>query len=195
MSESYELLVDHDAGPENASSVGKSIIDALIAERIILPDANSDCVITGIGFPPGPRLREVYTYGEHELRYWDMLTTIGVKLHTERYVNFYGFPVFEYSCCPTCSERFSDNHSVMDAIYDCVGAFINEDRLDNVVCPSCTAETPCDQWVAVPDIGFCHVAIEFWNWPSFAAAGWSLSIPDLLHDLTGRRLTRSWGHM
>src|SRR6056297_2096864 len=110
MSESYELLIDHDADPTNATSIGESILDALVSERLILPEANSDCVLTGVGFPPGPRLREVYTYGADELHYWDMLTTIGAKLHTERYVNFYGFPVFEYSSCPACNERFSDNH-------------------------------------------------------------------------------------
>ncbi|MBD3676744.1 MAG: hypothetical protein HUJ26_24820 [Planctomycetaceae bacterium] len=195
MSESYQLLIDHDAELAGAPSIGQSIIDTLISERIILPEAQSECVLTGVGYPPGPRLRELYDYGEQELRYWDMLRTIGVKLHTDRYVNFFGFPVFEESGCPECDERFSDQHVVMDAIYDCVSSFINDDRLDNITCPSCAMDIPCDQWVTVPDIGFCHVAVEFWNWPSFASKGWKISMPDLLSSHTGRVLAHSWGHM
>lgn len=195
MSESYELLIDHEAPSEEAVSIGQSLIEALVTGGIILPQANSSCVLTGVGFPPGPRVREIYAYGKHELRYWDMLTTIGVKLCTQRYVNFFGFPVFEYASCPTCNERFPDNKSLMDAIYECVGSFINDDQLDNIVCPSCAAEIRCDQWVCVPDIGFCRLAIEFWNWPSFIASGWRLSIPDFLNERTGRKLAHSWGHM
>jgi hypothetical protein len=86
MSDSYELLIDHEARPENASSIGKAIVDALIAERIILPDANPHCVLTGVGYPPGPRVREIYNYRERDFGYWDMLT-IGVKLYTDHYVN------------------------------------------------------------------------------------------------------------
>lgn len=195
MSDSYELLIDHDASPENAGAIGKTLIGALIVEGILLPDPNSECVLTGEGFPPGPRLREIYTGGDHEVRYWDVLKTIGVKVHTDRYVNFFGFPVFEYSSCPTCHQRFSGDHSVMDGIFECVGSFINDDRLDDIECPACRARIRCDRWIAVPDIGFCHLAVEFWNWPPFTASGWSLSIPDLLSDLTGRKLARSWGHM
>ena len=195
MSDHYELLIDHDASPVNASAIGKALIDVLIAEEIVLPDVNPDCVLAGVGFPPGPRLREIYTYGKSELRYWDMLQTIGVSVHTDRYVNWFGFPVFEYSSCPACRTRFSDNHPIMDAIYDGVGSFINDDQLDEIVCPSCSAHVQCDHWTTVPDIGFCYVAIEFWNWPSFTSTGWQWSIPDLLRERTRRKLIHSWGHI
>lgn len=195
MSESYQVLIDHDASPSEASAVADTIREALLAERIIRPEANSDCVLTGVGYPPGPRLAQIYTYRERELRYWDMLDTIGVKLHQDRYINFFGFPVFEYSKCPACKDRFSGDHPVMEAIYDCVGVFINDERLEPITCPSCSEIISCDRWISAPDLGFCHVAVEFWNWPAFDASGWKLSIPDLLNERTGRRLVTSWGHM
>lgn len=194
MSDSYEVLIDHEAAPEDAAAIGKSIIDALIDERIILPDANEDCVSVGEGHPPGPRLQEIYASGDPIVCYGHSVP-IGVKLHTERYVNFFGFPVFEHSACPSCGERFSANKDIMDAIYDCVGGFINDGRLDDIVCPSCCARVRCDRWGIVPDVGFCHVAVEFWNWPCLTGEEWKLSIPGLIYERTGRRLTRSWGHV
>jgi hypothetical protein len=53
----------------------------------------------------------------------------------------------------------------------------------------------CDDWVVVPDLGFCHVALEFWNWPAFESDGWEISVPELIMQRTGRTLTHSWGRM
>jgi hypothetical protein len=194
MSDSFELLIDHDASPDNAAQIGKSITDTLIAQQIVLPSANSICVLNGNGFPPGPRLQELYCVSKNEGRFWDLLTN-GVKLHTERYVNFFGFPVYEHSACPTCHERFANNSSLMDRIYDCVAFFVNDGRLECIYCPSCAAQIRCDHWISVPDIGFCHLAIEFWNWPPFSSDGWKISIPDLLSGVTGRNLAQSWGRL
>ena len=83
----------------------------------------------------------------------------------------------------------------MDAIYDCVADFVNEDRLKDITCPSCSTDVQSDQWMTEPDIGLCHVALEFWNWPSFESKGWGLSIPELITERTGRKLRHSWGRM
>ena len=195
MSESFQLLVDHDATAEDAPAIASRIVDAMVAEQIILPETDAHCVLTGNGFPPGPRLRDAYKFREHELHYWDDLQTVGVKVHTDRYVNFFGFPIFEHISCPGCHRRFADDTAVMDQLYECVGAFINDDRLDEIECPSCSRSKCCTRWTAVPDLGFCCLAIEFWNWPTFDAPGWTLSIPRLLTQRTGRELAHSWGHM
>jgi hypothetical protein len=83
----------------------------------------------------------------------------------------------------------------MDALYDAVAAFVNENELRTITCPRCDARASADHWITVPDAGICRLAIEFWNWPPFDAEGWTLSIPDLLRERTGRSLKMSWGRM
>jgi hypothetical protein len=195
MSETLAVLIDHAASEEDAATVGQSIIDALVSEGCILPTPNSSCVLTGEGYPPGPRLNELYSFGENELRYWDMLTNCGVKLLVERYVNFWAFPVFEAAVCPGCNVAHSEGESFFDGLYECVAAFINDGIVPDIHCPACDQRFPGRQWKCTPDVGISYLAIEFWNWPPFSAAGWNTSIPDLIARRTNRSLATSWGRM
>lgn len=194
MSANYQVLLDHHAAPSEATAIANALRDVLIAEELVFPTPNADCVYGGVGFPPGPRFASVYSLSENETPYWQLRTN-GVRFCIERYVNFFGFVVFEQSQCPNCHRTFSGDHELMDVIYDCVAAFINDDRLDDIVCPACRATSRCNHWLCVPDLGFCHLAIEFWNWPPFDATGWRLDIPELLERRTGRKLAIGWGHM
>ena len=197
MSESLAVLIDHAATEEDAAAVGESIIDALVSEGCILPTPSSSCVLTGEGYPPGPRLNELYSID------WDMLTNCGVKLHTERYVNWWAFPVFEAAVCPGCNvgqtdEEARDKHvrkQFFDELYECVAEFINDGIVLDIHCPACNHRYPGTQWKCTPDVGIAYLAIEFWNWPPFSASGWKTSIPELITTRTHRSLAISWGRM
>ncbi|MGN6547169.1 MAG: hypothetical protein ACTHK7_19105 [Aureliella sp.] len=195
MSESLAVLIDHAATREDAEAIGQAIIDALVAEGCILATPNSSCVLTGKGYPPGPRLNELYHSGERELRYWDTLTNCGVKVHAERYVDFWAFPIFEGAWCPACNARQSDDDRFFDELYACVAGFINEGSVSDIRCPSCDERFSGRQWICVPDVGLAYLGIEFWNWPPFSAPGWTTSVPELIAARTGRSLAISWGRM
>lgn len=195
MSDSLVILLDKSVSASEAQGAGDGLLRALIEERIVLPEPNDACVYGGVGYPPGPRLQEIYRYREQELRYWDMLLTCGVKVQVNNYVNFWAFPIFERLICPSCSGELQDDASAMDALYDAVAAFVNENDPRTIRCPQCDALVPADRSITVPDVGLCRLAIEFWNWPPFDAEGWTLSIPELLRERTGRSLKMSWGRM
>lgn len=195
MSDSLVLLLDKTVSADDASAVGDRLLGAMIDEGIVQSKPNDRCVLVGLGYPPGPRLRDLYRFGERELPYWE-LRTCGVRVRVENYVNFWAFPVFERSNCPRCGSEFRDDFApLMDALYDAVATFVNENELNDIVCPRCEARVPADEWTTVPDVGICRLAIEFWNWPPFDAPGWRQSIPDLLRERTGRSLKVSWGRM
>ena len=195
MSNSMAVLIDHAATEENAEAVGELIIEALVAEGCILSLPNSSCVITGEGYPPGPRLNELYRFGEHELRYWEMLSHCGVELHVERYVNFWAFPVFESAVCPGCGMAQSEEDRFFDELYECVATFVNDGIVLDIHCPACGHGFSGRQWKCTPDVGLAYLALVFWNWPPFSASGWTTSIPELIARRTGRRLSISWGRM
>ncbi|WP_372724042.1 hypothetical protein [Novipirellula sp.] len=188
-------MIDHNATPDDAASIGDAVIELLISERMLLDTPNSECVLNGVGYPPGPRLSEIYNFADRELAFWSELTVNGVKVHAERYVNFFAFPVFEHAICPACKTLFSDDESVMDQLYDCVGHFINDDRLNSLRCPKCSVPTRCDHWTTKPDVGLSYLGIEFWNWAPLSHSGWTLSIPELISNRLGRTMSNGWGKL
>lgn len=195
MGTTYETLIDHDATPADAAAIGDAVVNLLVSEGILLGTPNSECVLHGVGYPPGPRIPEIYSLGEQEGAFWRALSVNGVKVHAERYVNFFAFPVFEHAICPTCMTKFPDDPSVMDQLYDCVSNFINDNRLGELCCPKCSASTPGDLWVTKPDVGLAYLGIEFWNWPPLSLPAWTLSIPKLITKHLGRTMSNGWGKL
>ncbi len=199
MGDHYIALVDPNATESDAVSRADTVRNALILERIILPKSSSDCVLNGEGYPPGPRLNDCYTFREAtahqppELRYWEMLRTIGVQFHTERWVNFFGFPQFEDVICPTCNQKFDEDSEILDPIYDLVGAFINDRSNAMLECPNCRTDTMIQEWDAKPHLGFCNLAIQFWNWPPFDSDGWKLSVPEIVNRALGNSTVATYG--
>ena len=104
MSDWYLALVDTHADSANADALGERLLNGLISEKIILPETSSKCVYGGIGYLPGPRLKDCYDFADNELPYWDMLSICGVEIHTGKWVNEFGFIVFEWARCPACGQ-------------------------------------------------------------------------------------------
>jgi hypothetical protein len=191
----YVTLIDHHATRDDAEAIGIAVIDLLISERLIQDSPNSDCVHSGIGYPPGPRVGEIYTRIAGEGAFWIDRSVNGVKVCAERYVNFFGFPIFECAVCPSCHASFAKDPSVMDQLYQCVGNFLNDDRFGDICCPTCLTSAQCTSWTTVPDIGLAYLGIEFWNWPPLSMPSWRISIPELIADRLGRTMSIGWGRL
>ncbi|MBB3210677.1 hypothetical protein FHS27_006525 [Rhodopirellula rubra] len=195
MSSSYNSLIDHDVSPTDAESIGNAIVELLVSERFLLATPNEQCVLNGLGYPPGPRIREIFANHESCVPFWEPNAINGVKVHAERYVNFFAFPQLQFAGCPQCRHRFPDGDGVIDQLYDSVATFVNDDRIDIISCPQCNHSSPSNAWRTEPDIGIAYLGIEFWNWVPFSSPLWTTSIPDLIHDHLGRTMAVSWGKL
>ncbi len=201
MSDHYLALVDPTADSSNAQRRADTIRDTLIAERIILAETSPKCVYEGIGHPAGPRLNECYVFSDRrpdwpqELRYWDMLEVSGVQFHVGKWLNMFGFTVFEWARCPSCNRTFASGSELMNPLMDAAGDFINRDEPSMLTCPACQKEQAIQTWVTEPHLGLCHLAVQFWNWPDFEAVGWRISIPEIASRAVGYPLIPTYGKM
>jgi hypothetical protein len=197
VSDSYLALVEPTADAANAHERA----GLLHSERIILAETSDQCVYGGVGHLPGPRLNESYAFSggrpdrPPELRYWDMLAVCGVEIHADKWVNMYGFTVFEWARCPSCDQTFKADSEIMNPLYDAVGDFINNAEPSMLKCPACERYCTIQSWVTQPHLGLCHLAVQFWNWPDFNADGWRISIPDIASRAIGCSLISTYGRM
>lgn len=201
MSDHYLALVDPTADTTNATQRAATLRNALIAERLILAETSDKCVYGGIGYLPGPRLNESYDFSDGqpdrppELRYWDMLTVCGVEIHTGKWVNMFGFTVFEWARCPICDKTFDNGGEIMNPLMDAVGDFINNDEPSMLKCPACNRISNVRSWITQPHLGLCNLAAQFWNWPDFDGQGWQISIPEIASQALGCPLIPTYGRM
>ena len=195
MSETYLALVDPTAEPSNAQGRADRILETFIARGILSGEKSTECVYGGEGYLPGPVLNACYQRGEHELCYWDMLTTCGVRFIAKKWVNMFGFIVFEYSQCPGCGSRFGEDSDFMRPLGEAAGDFYNRDGPSMLLCPDCEEAYDIRNWITEPHLGLCHLAIEFWNWPDFSRENWRISIPRIASEAIGQPLITTHGRM
>ena len=192
VSDSYLVLLDPMATADDADERADRIRSALIAEGIMLAET-SDCVLSGVGHPPGPRLRDLYEPGHGEGYPGEGLLTCGVEFFTEKYVNSFGFVVFEWAKCPACDSMFE--YEIVEHFAQAYGTFTQSDEPPMVVCPSCSVASRAQAWTTEPPLGFCYLAVQFWNWPSFESFGWRESVPRMLWRAVGNPMLSGYGRV
>lgn len=201
MSNSYEVLIDTSATPENALERAALLRSALLSTEIISTETSTRSVLNGVGYLPGPKLPNMYRFTQGslerpaELNYWQDLMVNGVEIIQERWVNFFGFTVFQWSRCPECKTQFDDGHSVIDSLVDASANFYNSDGSYQVQCPACKKSFDVRRWKTKPHLGHCYVAAVFWNWPSFDSPGWQISIPEVVSQAMGVPLENGFGRI
>jgi len=182
LSDTYQALVDPTAAPSNAKARADQILRAFIAHGILSGKMSSDCLYDGVGYLPGPVFDTA-------------LGICGVRFVTDKWINMWGFTVYEHSQCPECGCTFSNDSDFMGPLMDAVGNFYNLDEPSMLACPQCQSSYEVQNWITEPHLGLCHLAIEFWNWPDFDRENWKLSIPQIASEAIGRPLITTWGRM
>ncbi len=201
MSTTYQVLIHPTATPDNAAAEAERLRNTLIDAGIIAAETSSDVVLNGIGYLPGPKLNELYRCQPAtancpaELDYWNDLTEIGVQIVAEKWVNFFGFTVFNWMRCPTCEATFNDPHDLVGSLVDAAANFYNDEGLTDIPCPACERSFDVTRWRTKPDLGLCYVAALFWNWPTFESPGWQISIPEQISQALGVSLKTSFGRI
>jgi hypothetical protein len=194
MSDWYEALCDPKATAENAEVLANIGLNVLLENEIIDPELNSDCVLSGEGYSPGPAVPSLYIPGEREALFWELKTN-GVEITTGRWFNLFGTTILESILCPRCKAEFRLEGDFGDRYAEQVGAWLNEAATFPVQCDSCHESSYVESWESKPHLGFSMLTFQFWNWPPLDYSGWKLDISNLIGEAIGHRLIRTWGRL
>ena len=192
MSDNFLALIDPMATESDAQERAIRVRERLVAAGLVYPELSGDCALGGAAHPPGPRLREMYAPRAGEPQVAESRTG-GVEILAERWVNQLAFPVLEAATCPECGASFVEE--LFEPLGQAMLMFLDSAAIDAVECPSCSAAVPATNWTIRPHLGFCHLAVVFWNWPPFESPGWRDSVPDLVAEALGNRVIRSYGRL
>jgi hypothetical protein len=194
MSDWYQALIDSRATAETASALADKAIGVLVAQKIILPEPNSNCVLGAKGYPPGPALLALYDLNENECSYWDLLTN-GMEITVGRWFNTFGTTVLDWLACPHCGTQYQLEGEFGDRFGDEIGNWRKARETSPIICRSCDKGSLVYEWQSKPHLGFSLLTFQFWNWPAFDAPGWKIDVPELLSVMVGHPLIRTWGRL
>jgi hypothetical protein len=194
MGDSIESLFDPQATEETAPALATKAIGILVERKIVLPEQNSDCVLGGAGYPPGPAVPKLYEAGKLEGRFWELLTN-GVEVKVERWFNIWGTTVLEWIACPRCDTKFRVEGDFSDRCADAVARWLDAKSSSPIICESCAEGSPIEEWKSNPHLGFSMLALQFWNWPPFDSHSWKINIAEMLSEALGHQLVRTWGRI
>jgi hypothetical protein len=196
MSDHFEMLVDVEATLHQADGVARAVLERFRKLGLITGKANSDCVLGGTGYRPGPAVADLYKLRKRECRFWE-LVTCGVEPHVGRAFNEWALgPSCEGFKCPACGaeiEPFGDafGHAISKAI----GKWMGESGPAVVSCPACLRKLPITDWQCKPPFGFGNVSFRFWNWPPFDSSSWGIDIAGVVREVSGHTIVKTHGRI
>jgi hypothetical protein len=196
MSDSFEMLVDLEATPGEAEGVAQVVLDRFRELDLIAGEANSDCVLGGTGYRPGPAVADLYDLGERSYPFW-RLVTCGVEPRIGRGFNEFALgESFEGYVCPACGAEFDPVGDAFDhAIADAIDQWLDESGSAMVSCPECREKRPVTEWQCKPPFGFGNVSFTFWNWPPLDSPSWNIDIAGIVRQVTGHAIVETHGHV
>ncbi len=146
----FTTIVDTEVTPEEAGSLGQEILRWLVERGIVLADPNAECVLAGVGYPPGPNVEEA-TEEANALR---GLLTCGMELIDRREVHWTLSDGFRCRQCQTLQEDLDETLEDWTAGGDGL-----------LRCSACGWTAPISDWDSgEPPWGFGNLAFKFWNW-------------------------------
>lgn len=196
MSDNFEMLVDVEATPKHAEGIARAVLGRFRELGLITGRANSECVLGGTGYRPGPAVASSYKLRKRECRFWE-LVTCGVEPQVGRAFNEWALgPSCEGFVCPACGARIEPfGDSFMDAIEKAIGEWMDQSDSADVPCPACGKKRPITEWGCKPPLGFGNVSFRFWNWPPLDSSSWRLDIAEIVREVSGHVIVRTYGHI
>lgn len=160
MGDLSQSVVFPAAPPADARRLGQVLLSWLVDGQVIDPEL-SDCVLGApLGHPPGPRWAAATLERGGP---FPRLRTHGVRLVTSRTVFDTGGLGFVLVCGACRTE-----HADLPRWGDAVGEWYADAGAGELACPACADTRPVTEWQHLPDFGFAHLGLTFWNWPPLA---------------------------
>ncbi len=161
MGDWYQIIVDGDAGEEEAVALGSQIREWLVSEGIVESMA-TDCVLSSDrGHPPGPHYGKAV---DEECDDFQRLLTNGLDVIARRTV-FYPWPAEAHLVCSECGERFEPG----DEWHAAIGEWYKHRGPGLLSCIRCSNVRAITEWQHDPAWVFGHLGFKFWNRPPLKA--------------------------
>ena len=199
MSDSFEMLVDPEVSSADAEAISLRVVDLMRREGLITGELNEECVLGGAGYQPGPRVPSIYKLDGQEHPFWKS-RTCGVEPRVGPGFNEFAIgPACEGFSCPSCGAVISHNSSDRDKFGDrlgrSIGAWYEGSATAVLACTRCNSPGLLTSWQFKPPLGLGELAFVFWNWPPLTWDSWTLNVPQLVQDVTGHEIVRTWGRI
>ncbi|MHC5903842.1 hypothetical protein ACVNF4_08020 [Streptomyces sp. S6] len=163
MGDTYQTVADRDATPQDAAHLARAVVDWLVAEGIVLAEAQSGWALgSDLAHPPGPHWHKAVAdarWGAPE----------GVAVHVEPHI-FLGTGRFD-AICPRCQAVCTDEGGPLTDFGDAIALWHETGAVGVLTCPACTEAVPLPDWDwSDNSMAFVHLGFEFWNWPRLSEA-------------------------
>jgi len=159
MSEWFQTIADVQATDEEADVLAATTLAWLIDAGIVLAEP-TDCVLAGLGYPPGPHYATAVTEADPHLLTW---RTNGVEVITGRTV-FYSMGADRITC-PVCRQITELEGDFWHQLSDVTMRVWFDGGSGKHPCPNCRNLVELNDWTWSPPWAFGHLGITFWNWP------------------------------
>jgi len=160
----FQTIADVEATATEVDGLAAATLAWLVDTGVVLGEP-TDCVLAGVGHPPGPRYTSAVTEADPGLL---TLRTNGVEVITGRTV-FYSMGADRVTCprCEQVTVLTDDRGHPNDAWQDLsgtIGVWFGG-GCDEHSCPNCRHPVGLNDWTWSPPWGFGYLGIKFWNWP------------------------------
>jgi hypothetical protein len=189
MGDGVQFIVDEAASRTEAIRHASAIRELLVREGIVEPAADAECVLSGEGHPPGPRVAALYSAAGGEGDFTKLITN-GVTIECERFANLtYPYAV-DTVVCPRCEATVD-----RDLLFEAVEAWLDGDDAATVSC-ACGQPRHLREWRSrdrgESPIVCGNLVVTFYNWPPLASAGWKRDIVALIGEALAARPSVAW---
>lgn len=196
MSDWHQVILDIEAGPDEASFLALKVITRLTTAGIIEPSNETDLNGEGTGlFKPG-RNFAIACNGEGRTHTHDLSNVGGMETQAGPWVNMFGLASLETANCPVCATQFAtglatDITQMREGFNEASRLFCAGQSQPKVRCPVCFGDVPAKDWQTTPHLGYCNLAFIFWNWPPFNE--WEIDIPRLISEALKHKTVVTYG--
>lgn len=172
MGDTYQTIVDRDAGEDDAEALAARVVDYLIGRGVVAPTCADNMLGGGdrMAYSPGPLAEDaveaqIHDEARHGLPHLDVHETRpnGLAVNVGRRV-FYSMMGEQAVVCRSCGSRVA-----LDAFSPALDAALDEwiagTAAGRFACPLCGTDDPISDWNWDPPWAFASLGFTFWNWP------------------------------
>ena len=169
----YEWVADLDATEADAPELGRRVVEALVARKVLLPELSPDAALGADGYPPGPAWAETVEASASGESPWGVEVRVGREVHSGGQIGI------DAVTCPRCSvrrefygppEEFGPTCTDDEGLrwFDDAAAVWRGGGEAGLECRTCGAVAPVTEWQA-DGAALAYLGFVFWGWDELRA--------------------------